>query len=143
MHQNNFGRKVEIMKKNVINIIGITLLTILVIAAFAQQPAIRRTELQRNDLIIPGYEAVQVRIDFDPGTAFGNHTHYGQEIIYVLEGEIEYKLEGHPAVTLKKGEVLLIPTGKIHSAKNAGSSLASELATYIVEKGKPIVTLVK
>jgi quercetin dioxygenase-like cupin family protein len=130
-------------QKLFVNAIGIILLATLLISAFAQQPAIRRTELQRHDLTIPGREAVQVRIDFDPGTAFGNHTHFGEEIIYVLEGELQYEVEGQPVVTLKKGEVLFIPAGKIHAAKNAGNVKASELATYIVEKGKPIVVPVK
>jgi quercetin dioxygenase-like cupin family protein len=130
-------------KKYFADVIGIILLAIFCISAFAQQPAIRRTELQRHDLVIPGREAVQVRIDFDRGTAFGKHTHFGEEIIYVLEGEFEYEVEGQAPVTLKAGEVLFIPAGKIHAAKNTGKGKASELATYIVEKGKPIVTLVK
>ena len=54
---------------------------------------------------------------------------------------LEYQLEGKPPVTLKAGEVLFIPAGTIHTAKNVGSGNAAELATYIVEKGKPLVTL--
>jgi quercetin dioxygenase-like cupin family protein len=46
-------------------------------------------------------------------------------------------------VTLKVGEVLFIPAGTIHAAKNVGSVNAAELATYFVEKGKPLVALVK
>ena len=75
--------------------------------------------------------------------AFGNHTHPGEEIIYVLEGSLEYQIEGEPPVTLKAGDVLFIPAGTIHSARNVGSGTGSELATYIVEKGKPLLTLVK
>ncbi len=111
--------------------------------AQAQQPDIKRTDLQRHDLSAPGREAVQVRIDLAPGVAFGNHTHPGEEIIYVLEGALEYQLEGKPPVTLKPGDVLFIPAGTVHSAKNVGSGTGSEPATYIVEKGKPLLTLVK
>jgi quercetin dioxygenase-like cupin family protein len=75
--------------------------------------------------------------------AFGRHTHPGEEIIYVLAGAIEYQVEGKPPVTLKAGDVLFIPAGTIHAAKNVGGDTASELATYIVEKGKPLLTLVK
>jgi quercetin dioxygenase-like cupin family protein len=112
-------------------------------AAQAQQAGIKRTDLQRHDLSAPGREAVQVRVDFEPGVAFGRHTHPGEEIIYVLEGSLEYEVEGKPPVTLKAGDVLFIPAGTIHAAKNVGSTTASELATYIVEKGKPLLTLVK
>jgi quercetin dioxygenase-like cupin family protein len=104
---------------------------------------IKRTDLQRHDLSVPGREAFQVRVDFDPGAAFGKHTHPGEEIIYVLEGSLEYEVEGKPPMTLKAGDVLFIPAGTIHAAKNVGSSVAKELATYVLEKGKPPLTLVK
>jgi quercetin dioxygenase-like cupin family protein len=109
----------------------------------AEMAGIRRTDLQRHDLSVPGREAVQVRVDIDPGVAFGKHTHPGEEIIYVLEGALEYQIEGKPPMTLKAGDVLFIPAGTIHAAKNVGSNVASELATYVVEKGKPLLTLVK
>ena len=109
----------------------------------AQQAGVKRTELQRHDISVPGREAVQVRVDLDPGVAFPRHRHPGEEIIYVLAGTIEYEIEGKPNVVLKPGDVLFIPNGTVHAAKNAGSDVASELATYIVEKGKPIVTVVK
>jgi quercetin dioxygenase-like cupin family protein len=112
-------------------------------SAQAQQTGIMRTDLQRHDLSAPGREAVQVRVDIAPGVAFGRHTHPGEEIIYVLAGAIEYQVEGKPPVTLKAGDVLFIPAGTIHAAKNVGGDTASELATYIVEKGKPLLTLVK
>jgi quercetin dioxygenase-like cupin family protein len=111
--------------------------------AQAQQPGVKRTDLQQHDLSVPGREVVQVRVDIAPGVLAPNHSHPGEEIVYVIEGLLEYQLEGRPPVTLKAGEVLFIPAGTIHSAKNVGSVNAAELATYIVEKGKPLVTLVK
>ena len=111
--------------------------------AQAQQAGFKRTDLQRHDLDVPGREAVQVRVDIDPGVAFGRHTHPGEEIIYVLQGSLEYQIEGKPPMTLHAGDVLFIPTGTIHAAKNVGSDTASELATYVVEKDKPLLTLVK
>jgi quercetin dioxygenase-like cupin family protein len=111
--------------------------------AQAQQPGIRRSELQRHDLSAPGREVVQVRVDFDPGAAFGRHHHPGEEIVNVLEGSLEYQVEGKAPVTLKAGDVLFIPARTIHAAKNVGRSSGSELATYIVEKGKPLVVLVE
>jgi quercetin dioxygenase-like cupin family protein len=109
--------------------------------ARAQQPGVKRTDLQQHDLSVPGREVVQVRVDIAPGVLAPNHSHPGEEIAYVIEGLLEYQLEGKPPVTLKAGEVLFIPAGTIHSAKNVGSVNGAELATYIVEKGKPLVTL--
>ena len=111
--------------------------------AQAQQPGARRTDLQRHDLSVPGREVVQVRVDFAPGAAFPKHRHPGEEIINVLEGSLEYEVEGQPPVTLKAGDVLFIPAGTIHAAKNVGSGNAAELATYVLEKGKPPLELIK
>jgi quercetin dioxygenase-like cupin family protein len=111
--------------------------------ALSQQSGIKRTDLQRHDLSVPGREVVQVRVELAPGVSFPKHTHLGEEIIYVLEGTWEYTVEGKPPVTLKAGEVLFIPAGTIHAAKNVGSGNGAELATYVVEKGKPLLTVVK
>src|SRR5262245_14605775 len=107
------------------------------------QQGVKRTDLQRHDLSVPGREVIQVRVELAPGVTFPRHTHPGEEIIYVLEGSMEYEVEGKPPVTLKSGDVLFIPAGTIHAARNAGTGNAAELATYIVEKGKPLLTLVK
>jgi len=111
--------------------------------ATAQQGPVRRTDLQRHDLSIPGREAFQVRVDIDPGITAPRHSHPGEEIIYVLEGLMEYHIDGRQPVTLKAGEVYFIPSGAIHSAKNVGTTNAAELATYVVDKGKPLVVLAK
>lgn len=113
------------------------------LAARPQQPGTRRSDLQRHDLSAPGREVVQTRVELDPGIDSGRHWHPGEEIVYVLEGSLEYKVEGKPPVTLKAGEVLFIPAGTIHSAKNVGTGNGAELATYIVEKGKPLVVMAK
>jgi quercetin dioxygenase-like cupin family protein len=111
--------------------------------AWAQQPGIKRTDLQRHDLSVPGREVIQVLVEFAPGVVFPRHSHPGEEIVYVVEGLLEYQLEGKPPVTLKAGDVLFIPHGAIHAVKNVGSGNAAELATYIVEKGKPLLVLAK
>ena len=87
----------------------------------ASQGGIKRTDLQQHDLAIPGREVLQVRVDLAPGVAFGRHRHPGEEIVYVIEGELQYEIEGRRPVTLKAGEVLFIPDGAIHAAKNVGS----------------------
>jgi quercetin dioxygenase-like cupin family protein len=107
--------------------------------AQSQQPGVTRTDLLRHDLSVSGREVIQVRVEFAPGVAFPPHSHPGEEIAYVLDGVLEYQFEGKPPVTLKAGEALFIPAGTIHSAKNVGTGNATELATYLVEKGKPLV----
>lgn len=112
------------------------------IVASAQQVGTYRTELQRHDLSVAGREVVQVRVELDPGTVAPRHRHPGEEIIYVLEGTWEYQLDGQSPVTLKAGDVLFIPAGAVHSARNVGREKGSELATYIVDKEKPLVEVV-
>jgi quercetin dioxygenase-like cupin family protein len=107
--------------------------------ALAQQAGIKRTELMRHDLSAPGREVNQVLVEFAPGVAFPAHSHPGEELVYVVEGLLEYALEGRPPVTLKAGDVLFIPAGTVHAVKNVGSVNAAEIATYIVEKGKPVL----
>jgi quercetin dioxygenase-like cupin family protein len=110
--------------------------------AQAQQVGARRTDLQRHDLSVPGREVLQTIVELAPGTTAPRHTHPGEEIIYVLEGTLEYQIDGKP-VTVKPGDVLFVPAGTVHSVKNVGTTNGAELATYVVEKGKPLITLVK
>lgn len=111
--------------------------------AWAQQPSVNRVDLQRHDLSTPGREVIQVRVELAPGVRFPEHTHPGEEIVYVIEGSLEYEVAGRAPVTLEAGEVLFVPAGAVHTARNVGSGRGAELATYIVEKGKPLLTLVK
>jgi quercetin dioxygenase-like cupin family protein len=109
----------------------------------AQQPeGIKPTDLQ-HDLSVPGHEAVQAPVDIGPTAPFVKHTHPGEGIIYVLEGSLEYEIQGQPTTTVRVGDVLFVPAGAVHAVRNVGSGNAAELATYVVEKGKPILTLVE
>jgi quercetin dioxygenase-like cupin family protein len=139
------------ISRNVIALlISMSATAVATVAAVAQAPPTAaplpklpttRVDLQRHDLSAAGREAIQARIDFGPGIFAPMHTHPGEEIIYVLEGELEYEIRGTPPVTLRPGDVLFVPAGAAHSARNVGSGRASELATYIVEKGKPLLAL--
>jgi quercetin dioxygenase-like cupin family protein len=125
-------------------ILGVALATVFIGSATLAAPnppptGVKRTDLQRHDLSIPGHETVQARIDIAPGATAPWHRHPGEEVIYVLEGVLEYQLEGQSPVTLKPGQVLFVPTGVAHKAHNPGTTNGAELATYIVEKGKPLV----
>jgi len=91
----------------------------------AQQPeGIKRTDLQQHDLSVPGHEVVQARVHIGPKTPLAKHTHPGEEIVYALEGSLEYEIQGQPTTTVRVGDVLFVPAG-------------------VVEKGKPILTLVE
>src|SRR5258706_3057944 len=94
--------------------------------AEAQLQVTRRIDLQRHDLSIPGREVIQAKVVLDPGVQSAKHWHPGEEIVYVLEGSMEYELDGKAPVTLKAGDVLFIPAGTIHSAKNVGSGSGVE-----------------
>ena len=124
------------------------LATMLLAGSAAQLPAqprpagTTRTDLQRYDLSIPGREVLQARVDFAPRSSFPRHKHPGEEIIYVIEGTLEYELPGKGWVSLKKGDVLFVPHGGVHAARNLSTAPAAELATYVLEKGKPLTEFV-
>jgi quercetin dioxygenase-like cupin family protein len=110
----------------------------------AQQLAgLTRTDLQRHDLSIPGHEVIQNRVEISPEAAPVRHFHPGEEVIYVLEGVLEYEVEGQPRTTVEAGAALTIPAETVHAVRNVGGGSAAELATYVVEKGKPLITVVE
>jgi quercetin dioxygenase-like cupin family protein len=107
---------------------------------YAQQPPFKRTILQEVELSVSGRQAVSAIAEIQPGAAVGRHTHPGEEIGYVIEGTIVVELEGKPALNVEPGHAFFIPAGAIHNATNSGVNPARILATYIVEKGKPLAT---
>jgi quercetin dioxygenase-like cupin family protein len=111
--------------------------------SWAQPAGIGRTDLLQRDISVAGREVVQVRVDFAPGAKSEWHNHPGEEVAYVLEGSLEYVLEGRHPVTVHAGQALFIPAGTFHAARNVGQGKASELATYIVLKGQALVALPK
>ena len=112
----------------------------IVVGVSAQQAGFKRTVLQQRDLSVPGREIVSAVAEFQAKATVGRHTHPGEEAGYVLEGAIVLEQEGKPAVTLKAGQTFFIPPGTVHNATNNESATARVLATYIVEKGKPLAT---
>ena len=108
-----------------------------------QAPGITRTDLQRHDLSIPGREVIQNRIEISPEAPFVKHKHQGEEIIYVPEGSLEYHVDGNDPKTVNAGEALLVPAETVHAVRNVGSGPATELATHVVEKGKPFLVVVE
>ena len=110
-------------------------------AAQQQVPGINRVDLQQHDLSVPGREVIQNRVELSPEAPPLRHFHYGEEIIYVLEGELEYQIDGEETRTVKAGEALTVPAQAVHAVRNVGSGTGTELATFVVENGKPLITL--
>ena len=108
------------------------------IVASAQAPAFKRTVVQQGDLSTPGREVVQALVEFQPGGSPGRHTHPGEEVGYVIEGTFSLEQGDKPPVTIKAGQGFIIPAGQVHNATSTGAGKI--LATYIVEKGKPLAT---
>jgi quercetin dioxygenase-like cupin family protein len=109
-------------------------------AVFAQNPGIQRTILQRKDISVPGREAVIARVEIAPGAFAGRHTHPGEEISYILEGEGEILVEGQPALKVKAGDSFIIPNGAKHDAHNTGTQPLRLAGIYIVDKNQPLAT---
>jgi quercetin dioxygenase-like cupin family protein len=107
-----------------------------------QAPGITRTDLQEHDLSIPGRMVIQNRVELGPEAQPFRHWHPGEEIIYVLEGKLEYTIDGVGTETYSAGDAFMVPAERIHSVKNVGDGPGAELATYVVEKGKPFLVLV-
>ena len=127
------------MKKILIASILISLTGLVI----AQQAGFKRTLLQTQDLSIPEKVVVQALAEFSPGIAAGRHTHPGEEIGYVLEGQLEIKIDGKPSQIIQAGQTFFIPSGMVHDGINTNSGATKVLATYVVEKGKPVATPVK
>ena len=106
-------------------------------------PGLWCTDLQRHDLSAPGREVVQARVDITTDSPPIEQFHPGEEIIYVLAGSLEYQIDGQPTMTCQAGEALTVPAGAVHAVRNVGSGTATELATYVVEKGRPLITVVQ
>jgi quercetin dioxygenase-like cupin family protein len=107
-----------------------------------QAPGLRRTDIQEHNLRDSGREVIQSRVDISPDAPLFRHKHPGEEVIYVLEGSLEYEIDGQPPTRVSAGEGLMVPAETVHSVKNVGTGNAAELATYIVEKGKPFLVAV-
>jgi quercetin dioxygenase-like cupin family protein len=109
----------------------------------AQAQGIKRTVVTKADVSVEGREAVVAKVELAPGVTAGRHTHPGDEISYILEGEGELLIDGEAPRKVKAGEAFVIPAGKVHDARNSGPGTMRLIGTYIVEKGKPLATPAK
>jgi quercetin dioxygenase-like cupin family protein len=119
-------------------VLGILIGTVL----FAQNPGIKRTIVKTQD-VSGGHQAIVASVTIAPGASAGRHTHPGEEMSYVIEGEGEVLIEGQPPLPIKAGDGFVIPAGAIHDAHNTGTVPIKMAAVYYVEKGKPMATPAK
>jgi quercetin dioxygenase-like cupin family protein len=105
-----------------------------------QAPAVQRTVLLQQDLTIPGYQATLVAVEIPVGGREGRHTHPGSAVVHVEAGTLTLDYEGKPTMTYKAGESFYVEPGKIHEGINKGTMPVKAIATFIVEKGKPLTT---
>ena len=101
---------------------------------------LRRTELQRSAISVPGREVVQVLTEIPAGVASGWHMHPGEEVGYLLAGRVEMEIKGQPTLTLEAGDPFLIPPRTPHNATDLGPATGQMLSTYIVEVGQRLAT---
>jgi quercetin dioxygenase-like cupin family protein len=120
--------------------VGLAIALAVTAALVAQNPAIKRTVVTRGDVSVPGREAVITNIEIAPGGSAGRHTHPGDEISYVVSGEGEILMDGHPALKIKPGDGFIVPGGTKHDAHNTGTEPLKLVGVYVVEKGKPLAT---
>jgi quercetin dioxygenase-like cupin family protein len=109
-------------------------------AAAPSSGALKREMVGRADVSVPGREAVVARVEVAPGGKAGRHTHPGDEISYVLEGESLLLVDGQPPRRIKAGETFIIPAGVIHDAHNDTAKPVKLVGVYVVEKGKPLAS---
>ena len=107
----------------------------------AASPAPTTFYIHRTDAIIPtgAYEVAHTVLDFVPGAQTPPHTHPGQVIGTVLEGEITFTTQGTTKV-YKAGEIIVELPGVVGQARNAGGAQATVLAVYLLPKGAPLST---
>ena len=108
-----------------------------------QPPTVKRNILLKQDMTIPGREAVMALVELPPGSAEGYHTHPAEVFVFVTEGTIKQEIEGNPDAILKAGDYFYVAPGKVHQATNNGSVPAKLAAVFVAEKGKPLTTPVK
>ena len=108
-------------------------------AATQQTTTIKRTPLQKFDVPGTNYETVVGIAEIVPNVNIGRHTHPGPESGYMLEGEMVLFIDGQPEKTVKVGESYQVPSGAVHDARS-GPQGTKVIATYVVEKGKPLAS---
>ncbi len=122
------------------NLVILSAVALMTGSALAQNSGLTRTLVGRADVSVSGREAVVARVEVAPGAYAGRHTHPGDEISYVMDGEVQLLIDGQSQRTIKAGESFVVPAGVVHDAHNSGSTVTRLVGVYVVEKGKPLAS---
>ena|SRR5947209_1054879 len=106
--------------------------------ADALAATLTRTEIQRERFSVPGREIVQVRTEIPSGVSSGWHTHPGEEIGYIVAGNVQMEIRDQPTLLLHAGDGFCIPPGTPHNALDLGPDTGIMLSTYLVDPGQPL-----
>ncbi|MBI3127473.1 MAG: cupin domain-containing protein [Candidatus Tectomicrobia bacterium] len=82
-------------------------------------------------------EIVSVVGVLEPGGRTARHQHPVPVFVYVLEGTLKVKADGHEARTYKTGQSFLEDINLWHQAFNEGTTPAKVLVVFMGETGKP------
>jgi quercetin dioxygenase-like cupin family protein len=110
-------------------------------AANQEEPAFKRTELQRLPSPVPGWEIVQTLAEIPEGIASGRHSHPGPEVGYIVRGDVSMEFDDEDALELHSGDPFIIPPGVIHNARNVGTVTTMMLSTYFIDDTQPVATV--
>jgi quercetin dioxygenase-like cupin family protein len=108
----------------------------------SQAPAVKRNVVLKQDMTIPGREAVMAVVELPPGATEGKHTHPAEVFAFVQEGSLTLEIEGKPTETLKAGDHFYVAPGQVHQGTNNGSAPVKLVVVFVAEKGKPLTTQV-
>lgn len=128
------------MKHRLRLVLIVTALSVSASVLWAQASGLTRTMVGKADVSVPGREAVVARVEVAAGGRAGRHTHPGDEISYVLEGEMELLVDGQAPRVVKAGESFVVPAGTVHDAHNASAAPVKLVGVYVVDKGKPLAS---
>ncbi len=128
------------MKKYSLTLLAAAMLATAAGVLYAQSSGLTRTVVTKADVSVPNREAVVAKVEIAAGGFAGWHTHPGDEISYLAEGELVLMLAGQAPRKVVAGEGFVVPAGTVHNARNEGAAAAKLVGVYVVEKGKPLAT---
>lgn len=106
----------------------------------AQVPGITRIDLQRQDLSAPGREVIQNRVEISDEAPAIRHKHPVRRSSTSSTGRSSIRSTACPRRHTTPAR-LSSSAETVHAVRNVGEGNGAELATYVIEKGKPFIVL--